>query len=604
MNKKINQYEWDLESILKNQTLEELYNQWKNKMNLYVKTYSNFYSSMQKFKQYCKLELQIDVLQNRLFNYIGNNLAENNSSEKWNGWEQKISYDCQHYSKLTSDSTNIILDNQKQIEKYLLLPEFKKYQREYDLIFKSKKHILDKQTENTLSKIGINNSASHNIFNALTTSDIKYKDAIDSKNNKIKINTISDVTKNLKSNDKMIRKSTWISFNNAYYEIKNTLTKTLYHNYLMLNSFSKLRNYQDYLDASIDADEIDLKLIKTIYQNVAKYKTIYNQYLTIRNLILKKQLKVTKIEPWDKSVDLAPATIKISKIEAKEHVLNALKPFGDEYLNNVKKAFDENWISWLAKKDKQPGAYSIGGSYGLDKMYISMNYDDSINAVSTLIHELGHSMHSYYFNKSQDIYADCSIFYAEISSIVNEVLLSYYWLEKYKDDKIMLNNILDHILSEFFATTTRQIIFSNFEMEANQLINEQKPFVYDTIQSLYLKMIDLYEGLDDQKRKKILLKPYCYGLSTILRISHFYAGNFYVYKYSIGQIVAIIVADKIYKNDKQAIANYFKFLKSGSSLSPLDTIKLLGVDLYDQNIYSKAKDVISNFILKFKSNNK
>jgi oligoendopeptidase F len=235
----------------------------------------------------------------------------------------------------------------------------------------------------------------------------------------------------------------------------------------------------------------------------------------------------------------------------------------------------------MPKENKTTGAYSIGGTSGLSKYFILMNYDESIDSVYTLAHELGHSLNSYYYGIGQKIYQSTSIFCAEVASITNEVLLSHYLLnnaDKEKDSKTKVF-ILDQLISGFFATTTRQIIFSNFEYDINELINKDEAITYDVISDKYLKLMDEYIGI--KNLKKYSKPPYNYSLATILRISHFYAGNFYVYKYAIGQVVGTIIADKIIKKEPNALENYFKFLKSGTSLSPIETIKLLGIDLYE-----------------------
>ena len=287
--------------------------------------------------------------------------------------------------------------------------------------------------------------------------------------------------------------------------------------------------------------------------------------------------------------------------DTKKIVLEALKPLGEEYLSHIRTAFNERWISWLPKENKLTGAYSIGGIKGLDKFYILMNFDGTMNSVETITHELGHSMNSYYSSKAQEVYVDTCIFYAEIASIATETLLILYLLNKYKKDQKMVNFYLKRLFDNFFASTTRQIEFSNFEYEANKMINNMEPFTADTAKKLYLSMLQKYEKLSKQKAVKFAKKePYKFYLSTILRIPHFYAGNFYVYKYAIGQICGLIVAYKIYNGDKDMLNNFIKFLSSGCSLSPLDTIKLLGIDLNDKKPYQQVKEIALNLLKKFK----
>jgi oligoendopeptidase F len=242
----------------------------------------------------------------------------------------------------------------------------------------------------------------------------------------------------------------------------------------------------------------------------------------------------------------------------------------------------------MPQKGKYSGAYSIGGTRGLDKYYILMNFDKTLVSVNTIIHELGHSMNSYYINKKQKVYADVSIFCAEVASICNETLLALHLLKKYQNDKNIRKEILVNTIREFFSTTTRQIIFSNFEYEAVECINKGAPLTKESIIEIYKSMIEKYEGKKIKKKGK----PYEYSYSTIMRIPHFYSGNFYVYKYAIGQIVGLYVASKIFNGDEEMKKKYFDFLSSGESLSPHDTIKLLGIDLNGEEVYKVASKQI------------
>ncbi len=593
-----NKYLWDLESILKGRDFDDIYQEWRNKKEWEVQNYKASLDSFENFKQFELKGLELAKIENIVSNYISNNLNEDIASEKWNGLMQKFSNDCQDFSMRTSDYSNLLLKNKSVVENYLKDPALIKYKRSYKLFFKSKKHILSDELESILSKLSINNAGIEDVFSTLVDNDLKYADATNSAGKKVPLKTVSDIVINLKSDDRKLRKTTWINFNKAYYDMKGTLSKTLFYNYLMLNTWSKARNYDDYIHAALDSDEVDLLLLNKIYSNIAKFKKSYKKYTSIKKDLLKNQLNLKKIEPWDLSMELTKAPNRFSIEQAQEEAINALRPLGEEYISVVKKAFDEKWISWLPKQGKQTGAYSIGGCYGLDKMYISMNFDETLGSISTLVHELGHSLNSYYFTKEQDIYASCKIFYAEIASITNEMLLSYYWLDKYKNNQEMTINILCELIDGFFATTTRQVIFSNFEYEINKNLNDNKPITSDVILSTYYNMIDKYQGISASTSKRLASEPYKYSLATILRISHFYVGNFYVYKYAIGQIVAILISWKIYNNDSDMIEKYYRFLKSGTSLSPINTIKLLGIDLYDNNTYNEVSDILEQLVGK------
>ena len=589
-------YEWDLESLLENKPLDFLYQEWKTKWSEIIEHYKIFIDNLDNFKKWIALTEEMEILSNRFSNYISNKANENIIDQEWISWGQKISNESNDYSVILSDFENIILKNEAKIFEYLKDEELKEYSRSFDLIIKTKPHTLLDVEEKLISKISKSAGGVDELYNSLINGDIKFQDVVNSKNKVIKLKTQADVFKNLKSPDRLLRKNVWISFNNAFYSFRNTLTHSLYYNYLELNTSTKIRNFNDYIHACAFSDEIDVKLIPHIYKNVKDYKKSYRIYSETRNKILKKIINVDKIEPWDGYLDLIKTSKNFSPEEAKEIIVDSLQLLGEEYVGVLKRAFDERWISWMPKENKTTGAYSIGGTSGLSKYFILMNYDNSIDSVYTLAHELGHSLNSYYYGIGQKIYQSTSIFCAEVASITNEVLLSHYLLnnaDKEKDNKTKVF-ILDQLISGFFATTTRQIIFSNFEYDINDLINKDESITYDVISDKYLKLMDEYIGI--KNLKKYSKPPYNYSLATILRISHFYAGNFYVYKYAIGQVVGTIIADKIIKKEPNALENYFKFLKSGTSLSPIETIKLLGIDLYEDKPWVLAKKIIDNYI--------
>ena len=602
-NKKLNnkEYEWDLEDLLKNKSIDQLFDEWVAKQNEVLKLYPTFYKSLANFRKWMKLDDELEVIENRLENYVSNKLNEDLINNQWLGLAQKINIVSNQISSQMSDYVNVVIKNKKLIQSYLTKSDLKKYQKAFNHTFKLEPHILTPEVEKALSKISLANGGIGHVFSTLTDSDLKFSSVKDKDGKLIEIKTVSDVTRYLKSTDRVLRKNVWISFHSAYDKISNTLAQTLYYTYLKFNSYAKLRNFKNYVDASTFSDEISEEFILNLYKNVESFKEIHTLYKQQINRLLIKQLKLKKLEPWDGSMDLIAKPINVTIEDTKKIVLEALKPLGEEYLSHIRTAFNERWISWLPKENKLTGAYSIGGIKGLDKFYILMNFDGTMNSVETITHELGHSMNSYYSSKAQEVYVDTCIFYAEIASIATETLLILYLLNKYKKDQKMVNFYLKRLFDNFFASTTRQIEFSNFEYEANKMINNMEPFTADTAKKLYLSMLQKYEKLSKQKAVKFAKKePYKFYLSTILRIPHFYAGNFYVYKYAIGQICGLIVAYKIYNGDKDMLNNFIKFLSSGCSLSPLDTIKLLGIDLNDKKPYQQVKEIALNLLKKFK----
>lgn len=598
-----NQYNWDLNDLLKNQTLDELFNEYVKQYKTIIKIYPKFYTTPTNFKKWIKLNNELTKLGNRISNYISNNYHENLTDSYFLGWSQKWSLTNSELGNFLADFDNVVIKHRDLIRSYFDQdPSLKPYQRGFELILRNEPHTLSPEVEKILDKASSADGGVYQAFVTLTDSDLKYQDAIDKNNKKHPIKTATDVFKYLKNPDRALRKSAWMNFHNAYLQFENTLTQTLYYTYLKLNTNAKIFNFKDYVSSSAFDDEVDVNFITSIYKHVKGFKDIYQQYRKRFRILLAHQLKLkpSQIEPWDTSMDLSSKPIQISIEEAKALILECFKPLGEEYLKGINKAFNENWISWLPKENKMTGAYSIGGVKGLDKFYILANYDNTMNGVETIAHELGHSMHSYFSTKCQKVSCEIEIFYAEIASICVETLLLLYLSNKYKKNKALVNFYTDRIFSGFFAATTRQVIFSNFEFKANELINNKQQFDAKTLKKIYLDLITEYEGLNNKAVKKIETEPYNKSLVTILRIPHFYYGSFYVYKYAIGQICGLIMANKIYQGDTKARDSFIKFLSSGSSLSPLKTIRILGIDLTKAKPYNEVKDILKNLLRRFK----
>ena len=269
---KINKYEWDLDYLLNNKSFEHLFNMWVSIQNQVLKLYPNFYRSSKNFEQWMKVNDKLEIIENRLSNYVSNNLNTDLVNAKWLGLSQKINMIDNQISSQMSDYANIVIKNKKLIKTYLKNRNLKKYQREFEHIFRTEPHILQPNVEKALSKISLANHGVAHVFSTLTDSDLKFQPAKDKKGKLNPIITASDVIKYLKSNDRVLRKNAWINFNFAFDSIANTLTQTLYYTYLRYNSTAKLRNFKDYVNASAFADEINDSFILNLYKNVESFK--------------------------------------------------------------------------------------------------------------------------------------------------------------------------------------------------------------------------------------------------------------------------------------------------------------------------------------------
>ncbi|WP_051675823.1 oligoendopeptidase F [Ureaplasma canigenitalium] len=590
------QYNWDLDDLLKGKTLEDLFKEWESMKDEYLKRYQTFLDNVDNFYEWQLFNEKFTIVSNRLYNYISNNYNMDVADPYFNAMQQKLSALSYDLQTKTSDYKNKIIENASLVSKYLEDVRVKPYKMVYDEILRYQPHTLDKEKEKLYTMLTRQNSGFSEIFGTFTDANMKFADAVDSKGKKHKIENEAKAFVYLKDKDRELRKSAYLSMYGAYYDNKDAIAKMLYYNYLYLNQEAMAKNYEDYIARTCFDDHVSKGFIEHVYEQVKKYKFSYERYQKIRKAFLKKLLNVTKIEPWDANVPLINKKIEYTIEQAKDLALKSLSVLGEEYVKNVKRAFDEHWVSWLPKKNKRGGAYSIGGTKGIDKIYVLMNFDNSIRSVQTIVHEIGHSMHSLYSNKNQPIYNDYEIFYAEIASVSNEVYFNYYMLKEYQNDLAMKVMILDEMISSFFATTTRQVEFSNFEWIANELINNGKPFNAEVVMKTYEQLN--YEYTNTKPRDKFH-SIYSLKLVTPLRIPHFYAGIFYVYKYAIGQVCGTISGQRIYENKPNARENVFNFLSSGGSREPLETIKLLDIDLSKNEPWEEAHQILDSWIDDF-----
>ena len=269
-------------------------------------------------------------------------------------------------------------------------------------------------------------------------------------------------------------------------------------------------------------------------------------------------------------------------------IINTLNVLGDDYISKINRAFDEKWIDYLPNKGKRSGAYSSGG-YGTNA-FILTNFTGNYHDVSTLIHELGHSMHTTYSCEAQDIiYSNYPIFVAEVASTTNELLLAKYMLKNSKNKNEKLS-ILQQLLQLYASTMLRQTMFAEFERDAYSLKEQDKPLTHEILEDMYLKINKSYFGknviLDDELK---------YEWS---RIPHFYY-NFYVYKYATSLAASTYISKRILEDDSFK-EKYIKFLSSGSSMDPLDELKLVDVDLTKKEVINEAMNVFNEYIEEYK----
>lgn len=485
------------------------------------------------------------------------------------------------------------VDTELLKEDYAKIEEF--YQDEPKLLehevnikdtFRYKKHTLSDIEEKLLSNISKAFGNDEQTYGYLTDSDMTFGTIKNEDNKEVEL-TDTNYSIYIKSKDRRVRKEAFDALYNHYKQFKNTITSTFNGSIKQSVSIAKLRKYNSAFEASLFKDEISIDVYNTLVNTIHENLNIFHKYYDLK----KKVLNLDEFHLYDVYVEMVKDyDKKYSFDEAKQIVINALSVLGNDYIETFKKAFDEKWIDIYPNKNKRGGAYS-GGSYDT-KPYILLNYQGTLNDVSTLAHEGGHSMHSYYTRTNQPIqYGDYPIFVAEVASTVNEILLAKYMLKNStsKEEKLV---ILNQLLELFKGTIYRQVMFSEFEKYAYDLVENDDVITSDKLCDKYYRLNKLYFGdnvvVDDLIRYEWEKVP------------HFYY-NFYVYKYATGISAACKIVDGILNNEKDALDNYLNMLKSGSRQNPLDTLKIAGVDMTDKEVYESAIKMFDETIEEFKT---
>ena len=488
--------------------------------------------------------------------------------------------------KLAFYTPELLKHDYKDVEKYIEENKnLKKYQFTFEKLFREKEHVLSLKEEEMMARLGEVFSIASDTFHMIDDVNLSFDNIKNEKGQEVEL-TNSNYTNFLKSKDRNVRKAAFNSLYKSYMQFKNTFASLLKGNIKSNFFVSKTRKYNSPLEMYLFDDYIDKKLYLELIEKVNKNLDINHDYMKVR----KKILGLDSLHMYDVYAPLVDNIAKeYSYEEAKEIVINALKPLGEDYIKNLTYLFDNNCIDVYHNKNKRSGAYSWG-SY--DTMpYVLLNFEGEFNDVSTIAHELGHSMHSLYSNKNRP-YHDHGypIFLAEIASTVNEILLNKYCSEnaKTKEEKAYyLNNLLEM----FRSTLIRQTMFAEFELKIHDLEEEGESLTEELISNTYYEINKKYFGEDVISDDEIKVEW--------ARIPHFYT-SFYVFKYATGISAAAKIAGDILEKKEGALENYIEFLSSGGSDYPLEILKKVGIDMANDDTIDKALNMFKNTLEEFK----
>lgn len=559
-------YKWKLSDIYESDK------EWENDFNT-IKTrlpeiavfYGRLGESAAILQTCFKLRDQLAITMGKLVVYAHMKSHEDTAESKYQGLANKVSSLSVEFSAASSFITPEILSVPTKILKgYIDDPLLKEYSFGLKNLLRQREHVLSQKEESILAHTGDMSDIAENAFSMLTNADMHFP-SIKNENGETVEMSEERAVSYLRSRSRKIRKAAFDSLYKPYGEMKNTLGATFDGMLKTAKFYAGIRKYESPLAAALDGDNIGESVYNSLVDTLESSLAPMHRYIALR----KKVLRVRELHMYDLYTPLVEDPFKdILWREAKEMMFSALQPLGKEYLEHVRQGLESGWVDIFTSKGKRSGAYSWG-SYATHP-YIFMNYTNSLNDVSTLVHEVGHSMHSFYSRAAQPYAtADYSIFTAEVASTTNEALLLSQLISETKDRNKKLY-LLNRRLENIRTTVYRQTMFASFERKVHLMMAEGGDTTPDGLQSLWYELNRKYYGpdiiIDDALKMEWA------------RIPHFYT-PFYVYQYATGFSAANALASGIIEKGEPARKKYLKFLSAGGSDYPINLLKAAGVDM-------------------------
>lgn len=573
---------WDVTSIFKD---DQAWTVEFQTVNALLKDYQVSVSNMMKTSKALLEALRFDETVARrvltLYTYSHLNADTDTTNTNYQALSANIMTLYTNYATIASAMIPSILKTDKTVIETFMQeePALTLYKTYFDRIFEEKEHVLDQKSEELLAEASEIFYAPGKIASTLSNADLRYPSMKDEEGQEVAL-TNGLYAKFLESTNRAIRKEAFDKIYQAYDGIKNTLASTLSTNIKYANYNAKIRNYRSSRHAALSSNHVDEKVYDTLLNVINDHVHLLHQYVDLRA----KKLQLDKLTAYDMYVSIVEnVKIEYTMEQAKEITLNALAPLGREYVSILEEAFQQRWIDWLENEGKRSGAYSSGG-YDTNP-YILMNWQDSIDNLYTLVHELGHSVHSYYSRKHQPfIYSDYPIFLAEIASTTNENLLTAYLLKTETDPKVIAY-IINHYLDGFKGTVFRQTQFAEFEYQLHTDLKNGVALTHEYLSNTYKAINEKYYGPNMDSNNQIQLEW--------ARIPHFYS-NFYVFQYATGFAAASTLAKRILNGKQEDIDAYINFLKAGCSDTPINIMKKAGVDMTSDEYLKEALSVFKD----------
>lgn len=462
--------------------------------------------------------------------------------------------------------------------------ELSVYRQYFENIIRQKKHVLPTEQEQLLAAMGEVAESPKDIFSMFNNADIRFPEITGEDGHPVQV-THGRYMSLMQSRNRQVRKDAFEAMYGVYGDWRNTLAAMYRANVKQEAFLAKAHKYTSDLEAALDGSHIPVKVYEQLIEAVHESMPLMYRYMKLR----KKLLGVEELHMYDLYVPMTEQDhSEIPFEQAKKTVLEGLAPMGEEYLHLLREGFDHGWIDVYENQGKRTGAYSWG-AYGTHP-YVLLNYQGTLHDVFTLAHEMGHALHSWYSDEYQPyIYAGYRIFVAEVASTCNEALLIHYLMEQSKKagDRKKTMYLMNYFLEQFRTTLFRQTMFAEFEKITHGLQEQGETLTADRLCEIYYDLNKLYFGEEICVDQEIAMEW--------ARIPHFYT-PFYVYQYATGFSAAIALSKQILEKGVPAVEQYKKFLKGGSSMYPLELLKMAGVDMEQKAPVQDALAVFAQYL--------
>ena len=580
-------YKWAIEDLYKDdEDWKRDYELLKSRIPELTKFRGRLGESAEVLLSMQKLSDELNQLLEKVYVYANQRLHENTDNSTY----QNLASQAQGLLVELSESLSFVEPELMELPDGIIETfldeneELSVYRQYFENIIRQKKHVLPTEQEQLLAAMGEVAESPKDIFYMFNNADIRFPEITGEDGHPVQV-THGRYMSLMQSRNRQVRKDAFEAMYGVYGDWRNTLAAMYRANVKQEAFLAKAHKYTSDLEAALDGSHIPVKVYEQLIEAVHESMPLMYRYMKLR----KKLLGVEELHMYDLYVPVIEQDhSEIPFEQAKKTVLEGLAPMGEEYLHLLREGFDHGWIDVYENQGKRTGAYSWG-AYGTHP-YVLLNYQGTLHDVFTLAHEMGHALHSWYSDEHQPyIYAGYRIFVAEVASTCNEALLIHYLMEQSKKagDQKKTMYLINYFLEQFRTTLFRQTMFAEFEKITHGLQEQGETLTADRLCEIYYDLNKLYFGEEICVDQEIAMEW--------ARIPHFYT-PFYVYQYATGFSAAIALSKQILEQGAPAVEQYKKFLKGGSSMYPLELLKVAGVDMEQKAPVQDALAVFAQYL--------